>query len=75
MQQPWLYDLNEDPTEQANLVEIRPDKLAELAALLDRQEGELGPPGWPSIVEAVIPVDRTLADPPVPGEAYVYWPN
>jgi arylsulfatase A-like enzyme len=75
MQQHWLYDLTEDPTEQVNLVDARPDKLAELDALLDAQEEELGPPGWPPLVEGVIPVDRHLADAPVPGETYVYWPN
>jgi arylsulfatase A-like enzyme len=72
---PWLYDLKSDPTEQVNLASTHPEKLAELEALLDRQEAELGPPGWPAIVEGAVPVDRTLADPAIDGEEFVYWPN
>jgi len=72
---PWLYDLATDPTERTNLADTRPDKLAELTARLDAMQTELGPPAWPAIVEAVIPVDRTLKEPPVAGETYVYWPN
>jgi arylsulfatase A-like enzyme len=73
--EPWLYHLAEDPTEQLNLAARRPDKLAELMALLERQNETLGPPAWPSLVEGVIPVDRTQASPYEPGETYVYWPN
>ncbi len=71
----WLHDLNVDPTERKNLVTERPDKTAELLALLDAKSEELGPPAFPALVEAVIPIDRTLKDPSVEGEAFVYWPN
>lgn len=71
----WLYDLNVDPTERNNLVESHPARARRLQALLDQHNEELGPPGWPAIVEGPIPVDRTSADPYVPGEEYVYWPN
>lgn len=67
--------MKSDPTEQANLAATHPEKLAELEALLDRQEAELGPPAWPAIIEGPVPVDRTLADPAVAGEEFVYWPN
>ena len=30
---------------------------------------------FPVLIEGVIPIDRTLADPYVPGEEFAYWPN
>ena len=71
----WLFDLNEDPTERMNLIATQPEKAAELQARLDAHNAELGPRPWPVLIEGPIPVDRTSADPFVPGEEYVYWPN
>lgn len=71
----WLYKLDQDPTERNNLAQLRPEKTAELVALLDRYSAEVGPPAWPAIVEGAISVDRPLNTEPVPGEEYIYWPN
>jgi arylsulfatase A-like enzyme len=71
----WLYDLRADPTEQHDLSETRPEKRRELQALLDAYDAEVGPPAWPALVEAAIPVDRHLAELARPGDEYVYWPN
>jgi arylsulfatase A-like enzyme len=71
----WLFDLVSDPTEQRNLIESSPAKAAELASLLNAQNKELGPRSFPVLLEAPIPIDRTLADAYVPGEEFVFWAN
>jgi arylsulfatase A-like enzyme len=71
----WLYDLQADPTERHNLAAQHPQRLRELQAQLDAHNRELGPRHFPVLVEAVVPIDRTLADPYVPGETFAYWPN
>ena len=71
----WLFDLSADPTEQNDLTDQRPRKVAELQALLDAHDRALGPRHFPVLIEGAIPVDRTLADPYVEGEEFVYWPN
>lgn len=71
----WLYDLESDPTEQLNLAEVRPDKLAELQALLDEHAAGSRGPLYPYTTEGPIAIDKTLADKIVPGDEVVYWPN
>ena len=71
----WLYDLESDPTEQLNLAEVRPDKLAELQALLDEHAASSRGPLYPYTTEGPIAIDKTLADKIVPGDEVVYWPN
>jgi arylsulfatase A-like enzyme len=71
----WLFDLEADPTEHHDLAAGRPQKVAELQALLDAHDRVLGPRHFPALVEAVVPIDRTLADPYVPGEPFAYWSN
>lgn len=64
----WLYDLSADATEQNDLSGQRPEKTAELMAVLDGFNAEVQPPAWPALVEGVIPIDRPLGVEPVPGE-------
>ena len=71
----WLYNLAEDPTEQVNLAETRPDKLAELQALIDAHWANAREPLYPYSIESPIMVDKTAADTYEPGDEYVYWPN
>jgi len=71
----WLYNLAEDPTEQENLAEVRPDKLAELQALIDAHWAGARDPLYPYSIESPIRVDKTAADPYAPGDEYIYWPN
>jgi len=71
----WLFDLNADPAEQMNLVDDRPDKVAELQALIDKHWSNARPPLYPYTTESPIRVDRTNADPPAPNVEYVIWPN
>ncbi len=71
----WLFDLSGDPTEQHNLAQARPDKLAELNALLDAHNAQLPPPMWPSVMESLQLIDKHGGQPYEPGDEYIYWPN
>ena len=71
----WLYDLGEDPTEQTNLAGSRPDKLAELLALLEQHHAGARDLLWQPTTERPIAVDKTLAKRLQPGDEVVYWSN
>lgn len=71
----WLFDLNNDPTEQTNLAASEPEKLAELQALIDAHWKDAREPLYPYTIESPIKIDHTLADPYVECEEYIYWPN
>ncbi len=71
----WLYNMVDDPTEQENLAEINPGKVAELEDLLARHNAEQAEPMWPSLVEVPVPVDKTGEDTMNEGDEYIYWPN
>jgi arylsulfatase A-like enzyme len=71
----WLFDLAADPTERSDLSATRPDKLAELSALLAEHEQQMAPPAWPALIEGPIAIDHTLAEPLEAGDEYVFWAN
>ncbi|PKQ08673.1 MAG: sulfatase [Alphaproteobacteria bacterium HGW-Alphaproteobacteria-12] len=72
----WLFNLNEDPTEQHNLVDANPGRLAGMMALLEKADGEQAGPIWPALIEAPIMIDRPLGGAPRgPEDEYVYWAN
>lgn len=71
----WLYNLAEDPTEQRNLAQQRPDKVSELMALLDQHKDNGRAPLYPYVVEMPVAIDKTLAEKFEPGDEYIYWPN
>ncbi len=71
----WLFDLASDPTEQHDLADARPDKRAELEALLAQHEEQMVKPIWPALVEGSVAIDHTLAEPLEPDDEYVYWAN
>ena len=66
----WLFDLAADPTEGMNLATQRPDKVRALQARLDAYDEEMGPRDFPVLVEAAIPIDRSITEPYVPGEDF-----
>jgi len=72
---PWLFDLNTDPTEQTNLAQSEPQKMAAVQARLDAWNAEQAAPLWPSLIEAPINIDKTLLEADAPDDEYVYWPN
>ncbi len=71
----WLYNLADDPTEQRNLATSRPDKLEELNLLLSEHQANSRGPMYESSVQMPVMVDKTLAEPFVQGDEYVYTPN
>lgn len=72
----WLFNLNEDPTEQHNLVDANPGRLAGMMALLEEADGEQAKPIWPALIEAPIMIDRPLGGAQRgPDDEYVYWAN
>ena len=71
----WLFDLNEDPTEQHNLAQSRPEKVAELNDLLDAHLAEQVPPLWPSVAAMPIAIDKHLNEPEEADDEFVLYPN
>ncbi len=68
----WLTDLSADPGEMRNLAAERPDKLAELKALLEAQAKQTVKPLWPALVEAPIPLDQPANRPSDDKTPFIY---
>lgn len=71
----WLFDLRNDPTEQHNVADREPARVAALEALLAAHDAEQLAPAWPSVAEMPVSIDKTLAEPEAPDDEYIYWPN
>jgi arylsulfatase A-like enzyme len=71
----WLFDLGSDPTEQRNLADSRPEKRAELEAILAAHTAEMVAPAWPSLIEGPIAIDHPLGVGDRVDEEFVYWAN
>ena len=71
----WLFDLASDPTEQVNLAETEPEKLAELMGLLEKHQAGRAPSLYPYSMEVPIQIDKTLADEAEADDEVAWWPN
>ena len=71
----WLYNLVADPTEQTNLAEANPQKVAELKALLAAHQASGRGPLFPNVGSVPVMIDKTLADPATEADEFVYWPG
>jgi arylsulfatase A-like enzyme len=71
----WLFNLKEDPTEQKNLAETMPEKVAELRALIDAHNKTQREPLFPAIGEMPVTIDKTLEEPATKDDEYIYWPG
>ena len=71
----WLFDMNADPTEQNDLSGARPDKVAELSAILAEHEEQMSLPIWPALIEGPIAIDHALNVAPKDSDEYVFWAN
>ena len=72
----WLFNLANDPTEQKNLAEENPEKLAEMMAALQEIDSTQAKPIWPALIEAPMMIDRPLGGAPRgEDDEYVYWAN
>ena len=74
-QKKFLFHLAQDPTEQTNLLVLRPDKVAELEALLAAHNAEQVDSLWPSVMQAPMMIDKSTNAPYKEGDVYMYWPN
>jgi arylsulfatase A-like enzyme len=71
----WLFDLSVDPTEQNDLSQQRPEKVAELQAALAAHNAEQMPSRWPSVASFAVNIDKDLTIPDEPGDEYIYFSN
>ena len=71
----WLFDLSGDPTEQRNLADAMPDKVADLQKQLAAIDAEQVKPSWPSLLEGPVRIDSPLGTPVKKDEEYIYWAN
>ena len=74
-EQKWLFHLEEDPTEQNNLISDYPNKVKFLEQLLDKHNLEQVEPLWPSVVNAPILIDKHTGQEYEKDDEYIYWPN
>ena len=71
----WLFNLADDPTEQVNLAQADPEKLAEMEGLITAHWAEARAPLYAHQTEGAICIDKTSAELPCEDEEYVIWPN
>ena len=71
----WLFHLASDPTEQHNLADAEPQRVAALRQLPDEHNAQQAEPLWPSAVKSPINIDKTLLDPDAPDDEFIYWFN
>lgn len=71
----WLFNLATDPTEQINLADREPTRLAALRRMIEEQNAKLPAPLWPGLLEAPIRIDVPLNAPWSKRQEYVYWTN
>ena len=72
----WLFDLNTDPTEQHNLVESTPQKLAELSTLRQELMAEQQAEHiWEGALTSPVLIDATVKKNATKEDEYIYWTN
>ena len=71
----WLFNLKMDPTEQSNLADYMPEKVASMAARLDAHNVDQMPTAFPSIINTPQLVDKHHLLQHKTGDEYIYWPN
>ena len=71
----WLYNLNEDPTEQKNLSELNPEHLKTMTTLLYELDGQMAEPLWPTLIETPIAIDFTIDKIPDTEHETIIWSN
>ena len=71
----WLFHLAEDPTEQRNLADAQPGRVASLRKLLEEHNAAQTEPLWPSAVTSPINIDKTPLDPDAHDDEFIYWFN
>jgi arylsulfatase A-like enzyme len=71
----WLFNLNEDPTEQLNLAGSEPERLAAMTVALEAINAVQATPIWPSLVAPPVYIDRNILETKTLDDEYVHWAN
>ncbi|MFT6751514.1 MAG: arylsulfatase A-like enzyme [Candidatus Azotimanducaceae bacterium] len=71
----WLFNLNEDPTEQKNLSESHPEKLKQMQSELAHMDAQMVEPLWPALTTSPIAVDYTVDKLPAGDYETIIWSN
>ena len=71
----WLFNLNEDPTEQINLSNLQPDRAELLRRTLYELDSEMIEPLWPTTSESTITIDFPINQIPDGELEYILWNN
>lgn len=71
----WLFNLDEDPTEQRNIADTNQDLVAMMSAMLDKHNVEQMESSWPALLESPIWIDKTVKEDRTELDEYVYWAN
>ena len=71
----WLFNLNIDPTEENNLVNLELEKLQELSELRNEILAEQSAPLWEGALKTPIPIDKHLKEGFTELDEYAYWTN
>ena len=71
----WLFDLQQDPEEQQDLLAANPAVADRLRTALDAHNADQMEPRWPWAAATPINIDRDLAQPDQPDDEFAYWSN
>lgn len=71
----WLFNLNEDPTEQNNLSASYPEKFSQLRKVLYSLDRQMVGPLWPSLADAPRAIDYTIDKLPDTDYETIIWEN
>ena len=71
----WLFNLQDDPTEQNDLSAQHPERVAAMRQMIEQQNADLPPPLWPALIEGPVRIDVPLNAPWSEEQEYIYWSN
>lgn len=71
----WLFDLENDPTEQNNLIDQAPQKKEALTKLLSAFLAEQASPIWQGSLHPPVFIDKHLNEVKDKGDEFIYWQN
>ncbi|MBX3495435.1 MAG: sulfatase-like hydrolase/transferase [Parvibaculum sp.] len=69
----WLFNLNDDPTEQVNLAELHPERVAAMIEMLDAHDATQREPLFPAVGEMPVTIDKTLEEEATEDDEFIYW--
>jgi arylsulfatase A-like enzyme len=71
----WLFNLADDPTEQNDLSQAEPERVARMRAMIEAHESQMPAPMWPALIEGPVRIDVPLTTPWSSDQEYIYWSN